>query len=156
MDKRNAPFHRYLQTLVYLYRAKEGARNARCGQRTRKHEDKEGWTAWLGDRGKCGNFATFPWRDYSRCNSYRFSRAQPAQTLRRKEADCTLLFSAGMDASLVEYKIETWPTSIVGSVDRARGDEMVEGTLPDKERKKKKRKKSGEESVVMTTLRRIA
>lgn len=46
-----------------------------------------------------------------------------------------------MDASLVEYKIETWPTSIVGSVDRARGDEMVEGTLPDKEREKKKEKK---------------
>lgn len=44
-----------------------------------------------------------------------------------------------MDASLVEYKIETWPTSIVGSVDRARGDEMVEGTLPDKKKKKKKK-----------------
>lgn len=43
-----------------------------------------------------------------------------------------------MDASLVEYKIETWPTSIVGSVDRARGDEMVEGTLPDKKKKKEK------------------
>lgn len=32
---------------------------------------------------------------------------QDAHTLGRKEADCALLFSARMVASLMEYKIET-------------------------------------------------